>query len=205
MWLCRRWWHRRTEVVITTASGATTNNKVGILTNLSFQLCRLGIVIDPIPECNDETTVDPRFYLHCLLSIEKRQLSWCHWRHGKLSLWQPLLPPVTTNLASWQLSLVSNSCSYACVCGNSLTYKRFQTTASHFIRNRNQWPSLCQFHYRRLPDKVSTRNCFFFAIYSFRTDDNTQTRSWLIILPLCGRLNGVCVSFTFGCGPESLR
>ena len=37
------------------------------------------------------------------------ELSWCqlccYWWHCRLSLWQPAVPPVTTKLASWQLSI----------------------------------------------------------------------------------------------------
>ena len=39
----------------------------------------------------------------------KRELWWCqlcrHWRHWRLSLWQPPFPPVTTKLTFWQLSV----------------------------------------------------------------------------------------------------
>ena len=39
-----------------------------------------------------------------------REFSWCqichHWWHRRLSLWQPSVPPVTTKLVSWRLSVV---------------------------------------------------------------------------------------------------
>ena len=41
----------------------------------------------------------------------KTEMSWCqlcrYWWHQRLSLWQPLVPPVTTKLASWQLLVFS--------------------------------------------------------------------------------------------------
>ena len=40
---------------------------------------------------------------------ENQELSWrqlCrHWWHGRLSLWQPMVPSETTKLASWRLSV----------------------------------------------------------------------------------------------------
>ena len=45
--------------------------------------------------------------LHKTLYTGNQKLSWCrlchHWWHQRLSSWQPLVPPVMTKLASWQL------------------------------------------------------------------------------------------------------
>ena len=55
---------------------------------------------------------------HMLKMTLKTKLSWCqlcrHWWHRRLSLWQPTVPPVTTKLALWQLSVFSQCRAHDC-------------------------------------------------------------------------------------------
>ena len=54
------------------------------------------------------------FSINCQIpeNPENSQLPWCqlcyHWWHHRLSLWQPVVPPAMTKLASWRLSFQTN-------------------------------------------------------------------------------------------------
>ena len=101
----------------------------------------------------------------------KSELSWCllccHWRRWRLSLWQPLVPPVTTKWASWRLS---ETCITHYDCDNINPILRLKLSASdfpimHLLQNNDVTWASSHLNYRHRQALFNSCNALHYWLF----------------------------------------
>ena len=102
--------------------------------------------------------------MHCAWAVfndfahatENWELSWyqlCrHWRHRRLSLWQPAVPPMTKKLSSWQLSVFSDNVTTTTL----YPWQQHLNTSAHTLTHGN----LCTSTSRQRHESTHTLLCW---------------------------------------------